>query len=262
MLRYIPSIIKSVTQLGKHGIDFLLPPRCPVCKVKIFDHGHLCASCWGELSPISAPYCKCCGLPFDYQMPGVSHDQSDLCGSCLRSKPEYDCARAAVLYGGVGRRLVLGLKHGRASESAPVMARMMLPEAQAAMRRENINPQDCVFIPVPLHRKRLLLRRFNQAGLLASHMCHMLGGTLDAFALQRIRATASQGDFGRKGRFRNVEGAFHVLKTSAVSDKNIVLVDDVLTTGATVSACALALKRAGAATVIVACFARVPGPEK
>jgi len=246
----IDSVMKRASTLGAGVLDFILPPRCAACGVRILDHGHLCGDCWRTLSPIAPPVCEGCGIPFDTPI-----DDGALCGGCLKDRPAFDWARAAVTYEGLGRELVLKLKHGAAGAVVPVMAAMMAaavgPDRQVDM-----------IIPVPLHRWRLLARRFNQSQLLASGLEARLGVPCRPLVLRRVRATASQGGKTKKGRIRNVSGAFAVSPTDrdSLAGKSILLVDDVHTTGATASACAATLKAAGAADVGVVAFARVGGP--
>lgn len=244
------SMIRVAQKLGSGVLDFILPPRCAACGVRILDHGHLCGACWQELAPIVPPVCDGCGMPFD-----TAIEEDVLCGACLKDRPIFDWARAAVNYEGQGRDLVLKLKHGAAGAVIPVMASMMANALPADKKIQMI-------IPVPLHRRRLLARRFNQAQLLAAAIASRTGVASDPFMLRRTRATPSQGVQTRKGRWRNVKGAFEVPPGASdqLTGKSVLLVDDVHTTGATASACAVALKAAGALEVGLLAFARVGGP--
>lgn len=239
-------------KLGTGVVDFLLPPRCPACGERIMSHGHLCAACWNKLVPISDPLCNQCGLPFEYNAGDRAH-----CGSCMKELPAFDWARAAVSYDDLGKSLVLKLKHGKSGAGVPALAAMM---ARLVPPERSVD----IIVPVPLHRKRLLQRRFNQSQLLASALGKKLGLPCDPFVLERRRATPSQGTLGRKARLRNVEGAFNVSESRRVriDGASVLLVDDVLTTGATASACAKTLKRFGAKEVGVVAFARVALPRR
>ncbi|WCL54158.1 ComF family protein [Gimibacter soli] len=234
--------------------DLLMPPRCPACGDVIGAHGGLCATCWGRVGRIDGPVCACCGHPFDTALPGV-HLPGSLCAACLAARPRFDWVRAACAYDGLARHMVLALKHGDGLDGAMAMARLM---------KTALDTQDCghaieVIIPVPLHGKRLFRRRYNQSHVLAKALGQLTGLPVMPQLLHRVRATESQGGLGRKARFRNVKGAFRVVEggAAALKGRHVLLVDDVLTTGATVSACAGALKRAGAASVGVLTFARV-----
>lgn len=245
-------VAKRLQSIFHAGLNMLLPPRCPSCRVRIEENGHICAECWATLSLIADPKCKVCGLPF-------THEQEDLtCGACLAAPPSYDRAIAPVLYEDKGRDLVLGLKHGRLFSAAPAMARLMAGHLNRSLSEE----KNCLLVPVPLHPTRLMARRFNQSQLVAEALSDQMNLPMNALALRRKRATPSQGGFKKAGRLKNVSGAFEVAEQHqpAIEDKTILLVDDVLTTGATASACAVALKKAGAGKIIVAAFARVGEP--
>lgn len=230
-------------------IDFILPPRCPNCACKLSAHGFLCPTCWGDLKPLAAPFCEQCALPFEFEA-----STGDVCGACLQAPPVYDWARAAVAYDDLGRDLVIRLKHSGSVAVVPAMAQMMV---------QALTGTDAdILMPVPLHGRRMRARRFNQSQLLAGTLSKRLGVPMDTFSLKKTRATESQGGLGRKARFRNVASSFVVdpAKRPALRDKKILLVDDVLTTGATASTCAEALKKAGAGTVGIVAFARVGQP--
>lgn len=243
------ALSKILAILGR-ALDMLLPPRCPLCRSRIIEHGHLCAGCWTELDLVADPKCERCGLPFAHESDGLQ------CGACLAHPPAFDGAVAPALYKDKGRDLVLALKYGRLFAAAPAMARLMAPVVSAKV------DGPAVLVPVPLHRWRLLGRRFNQSQLLAQALVRQTGIPLLATGLERIKSTPTQGGLNRSGRFRNVHAAFSVKnnKINEIEGKTIVLVDDVLTTGATAGACAEALKKAGARRVVVAAFARVGEP--
>lgn len=246
----------NVARIGKLGsgvLGFLLPARCPGCAQKIEQHGYLCGRCWATLTPLTNPCCTRCALPFEFEVDGESE-----CGACLQNQPAYDWATAAVSYEEFGRSLVLRLKYAGSTAVVPAMAQMM---AQAVQQMPVQEPVDLI-VPVPLHSWRFLRRRFNQSGLLAHALSRRLNVPLDNFTLHRRKATAFQGGLGKKARYRNVASAFHVKKDKGISleGKHVLVVDDVLTTGATAHECARALKRAGAASVGVVAFARVGKP--
>jgi ComF family protein len=241
------TFVASLAGSFRGALDFLLPARCPGCSRKLQAHGFLCPDCWGTLSPLAQPYCTRCALPFEFET-----EVESACGACLKRPPAFDWARSAVLYDALGRSLVLRLKHGGGTAYVPAMAKMM------AGAGAETSPD--IIMPVPLHGRRLLARRFNQSQLLGKALAAELNLPLDCFSLVKKRPTKSQGGLNRKERFRNVESSFTVTKNSDLSGKTILLVDDVLTTGATAEACAKALKRAGAAEVGIVTFARVGKP--
>jgi ComF family protein len=179
-----------------------------------------------------------------------------LCAGCIREPPAFDRARAALAYDDASRPLVLGLKHGDQTHAAPAYARWLQRAAGPLLAEAD------VIAPVPLHRWRLWHRRYNQAALLALALGRAGGVPVVPDLLVRRKRTPSQGGLNRTERRRNVRGAFVVRPGHAarVKGARVLLVDDVLTTGATVSECAKALRRAGAAAVDIAVLARVVRP--
>ena len=224
-------------------------------------HGFLCGSCWAELTPLTAPFCARCALPFEFETAGETE-----CGACLQVPPAFDWARAAVTYSDLGRAMVLKLKYSGATAGLPVMATMVwqaVADHAALLQAEGQTDKAIdLIVPVPLHSRRLFSRRFNQSQLLAVALSEKIQAPVDSFILKRRKATPSQGGLGRKARFKNVAAAFAIApkKRDYVAGKHILLVDDVLTTGATANECARVLKRAGAASVGIASFARVGQP--
>ena len=229
-------------------LDFGLPPLCPACRAVLGDDGGLCASCWSKLSFIARPYCERLGIPFGYDPgPGV------LSTEAVANPPAFHRARAAVRYDEIARALVHSLKYGDRLDLAPTMGRWM-----ARAGRELTEGADAL-VPVPLHWRRLWTRRFNQAAALAATISAANGVPVLDEALKRVRATAQQVGLAKAERATNVQGAFQVPddRRAQVDGKRLVLIDDVLTSGATLDACARALLRAGAAQVDVLTFARV-----
>lgn len=232
---------------GARGLlDLVLPPRCPACRTIVAVQNSFCAACWADLVFITAPMCAGCGLPFE-----VDAGEAARCGECLAHPRSFDAARGAVVYAGPGRAAVLGLKHGDRLNLAEVMA----PHLHRA-GADWLGP-DALLVPVPLYRWRLWRRGFNQAVLLAASLARRSGTPLDRDALVRVRATRSSQGLNRRQRAANVRAAFKVAQPAAVAGRNVVLVDDVYTTGATAEACARILRRAGARTVRVLTWARV-----
>ncbi len=227
-------------------VDLVLPPRCPSCRVVVDGDGRLCADCWQALTFITAPQCARCGMPFGHDLGSGAE-----CGGCLGEPPRFTTARAAFAYGGPARAILLALKHGDrlylAATMAPHMARAAGPLLSPA----------ALLVPVPLHRWRLWRRGFNQAALLAQSLAKLSGAAVDLTVLARVRATPSSAGMGRAARAANVRGAFRVVDASRIKGRDIILIDDVLTTGATADACARHLNRAGARSVHVLTFARV-----
>lgn len=228
--------------------DLVLPPVCAACRAPVAGAGCLCARCWANLSFIARPYCERLGTPF-------SHDMGEgmLSMRAIADPPAYGRARAAVRYDETARALVHALKYGDRLELAPMMGRFM---AQAG--RELLANADAL-VPTPLHWRRLWMRRFNQAALLAEWVARPSGLPVWHAALRRTRATPQQVGLPRSERASNVQAAFRVPEhcRPMVRGKRLVLIDDVLTSGATVDACARALFRGGALGVDVIVFACV-----
>jgi len=241
----------ALTKLGTHLADFLWPPQCLSCRAPVSDPRSLCGDCWSAVTFLEPPLCQTCGRPFDFDV-GES-----VCAACMADPPAYEAARAVMKYDDVARSLTLGLKHGDRQEGVPAFARWLMRAG-----RDVIGAAD-VIVPVPLHRRRLFARRFNQAALMARSLGKATGIAGMPDALVRRRATPSQGGLGRKGRVRNVQGAFalHPDRGEAVKDRSVLLIDDVFTTGATVEACARTLLRGGAGRVFVLTLARVVQAE-
>ncbi|PKB25423.1 ComF family protein [Novosphingobium kunmingense] len=229
-------------------VDLVFPPRCPLCGEGLAAQSGLCGSCWGELAIPGAPCCTACQRPFGEGVPDGA-----LCAVCLADPPRHDGIAAGTLYNEASRRLVLAFKHGHRIALAPMLARLV-----AARLPEQVG-KGWLAVPVPLHRWRLWSRGFNQSALLARELARLrdLGMVVDG--LVRTKRTPPLGGLGRKARSRMLSGAIAVdaRRAGLLKGARIVLVDDVLTSGATSDACVRALKRAGAETVVIACFARV-----
>jgi len=225
--------------------DLALPPRCPGCGAVTREPHRFCARCWGSLRFLGPPWCAGCHAPFDYD-----RGEDALCGDCLAQPPRHAGIRAAVAYGDVARHVVLRLKYGGRTALAETVARPM-----ARLLPEGVD----LLIPVPLHRRRLWARGFNQAALIAAAVSRTRGVAVDPFALERRRATPVLRGLGARQRAVAVKGAFAVpeKRRDVLRGKRIALVDDVHTSGATAAACTAALLRAGAASVTILCWARV-----
>ncbi|HEX4738886.1 MAG TPA: ComF family protein [Allosphingosinicella sp.] len=244
--------VSLVRNLLRETVDFALPPRCPACGTITPEPHRFCFDCWQSLTFLGDPCCQCCGLPFAYG------DLGSLCGGCLAEPPPFERLRAAVAYGEVARTVVLKLKYSGRPGLAETLARFMhrhLPE----IGRPAAGEKGPLLVPVPLHRWRLWKRGYNQAALLASALARANGIAFAPDLLRRTRATPPLKGLGRRERALTVRGAFRVTEKgkAALAGRPVILVDDVFTTGATAGACARTLKRAGAASVAILCWARV-----
>jgi ComF family protein len=234
------------------ALDIALPTLCVACREPVDGEG-VCATCWSKLSFIAPPYCPRLGIPFVYD-PGPEL----LSMEAIANPPAYARARAAVRYDDVARTLVHALKYQDRTDLAPAMGRWMARAGTELLRDAD------VLVPVPLHWRRGWSRRYNQSGALARVIERQSGVKLATQALLRVRPTQQQVGLSRSQRATNVQGAFKVApdRQSRIYGRRVVLIDDVLTSGATVDACARALLRAKAASVDVLVFARVVDTHK
>ncbi len=229
------------------ALNAALPARCVVSGQPVDRQGMLAPHVWAAMDFINRPYCDTCALPFDFE----AGDET-LCGDCLQDPPAYGKMRAALKYNEASRDLVLGFKHGDQTHAALAMLPMLRRAADDLLARA-----DCI-VPVPLHRWRLFVRRYNQAAIMAHYLGRDVQKRVMADALIRKRATASQGHLSTAEREKNVSGAFALnpRRKTMIAGKNILLIDDVYTTGATIRACTKTLIKGGAARVDVLTLAR------
>jgi ComF family protein len=231
--------------------DVLVPPLCLSCRSRIEETDALCAACWKHVSFITAPLCDRLGIPLPFDTGAVT-----VSAAALADPPVYDRARAVAQFDDIMRRLVHALKYGDRHDGVVLFGRWLHGAALPLL------PGVDLIVPVPLNRWRLWRRRFNQAALLGQALGRHAGLPVDPLALLRVKATPSQVGMTADQRRRNVQAAFKVpaRKKRLIEGRSILLVDDVITTGATANACARVLKRAGAARVDVVALALVtPG---
>lgn len=229
--------------------DLLLPPVCISCRSRVERHGLLCGACWSEIDFIARPYCQRLGVPLPYDA-----GEPSLSAAAIANPPVYDRARAVASYGAKMRELIQSFKYGDRPEGVPLFGRWL---AQAGA--EILQEADLI-VPVPLHRAKLWSRRFNQSAMLALEVSKHAHKPVDCSLLARVKRTGSQVGLSATERKKNVAGAFRVVgERAGLRGKRIVLIDDVVTTGATAEACARTLKRAGAASVDVLALARAIG---
>ncbi|HEV7458208.1 MAG TPA: ComF family protein [Roseococcus sp.] len=247
----------ALRRLGIGALDALLPPHCLTCDAPVDAQGGLCADCFGALSFVSAPHCARCGVPFPHVGMGTPMADGAWCDACVQAPPAFTAARAALRYDAGAKALILPFKHRDAVEMARPLARHM-----ARAGRDLLAEAD-MLLPVPLHRWRLFARRHNQAALLAGEVSRISGVPHRPLLLRRLRRTRPLGEMGARDRATELEGAFGLAPgaTRVLAGRRVVLVDDVLTSGATADACARALLAGGAARVDVLAAARVPDPR-
>lgn len=235
-----------MTALAK-TLDIIFPPQCLVCRERVLTHGTLCTNCWGGIKFIASPYCACCGLPFEFSL-----GEDALCGGCIEERPLFSRARSAFCYDDHSSKLVTALKFSDQLHLASIYGKWL------AKAGKEIIPVSDIIIPVPLHWRRFVMRRYNQSALLARSLGKVTGLPVIEDAILRHRHTLPQTGLSREKRHKNVQGAFiiHRRHKQKIKGKNILLVDDVFTTGATLNQCGKTLLKNGAATVNVVTVAR------
>ena len=227
--------------------DVVYPPTCLACRAAIADGDALCPKCWSEMSFIAPPLCDRLGVPFEHDV-----GERRLSRQAVDDPPVFSRARAVASFeDGPARKLVHRLKYSDRGELARPMGAWMARAGAELVA-------DCdVVTPMPLHRTRLWKRRFNQAAALAREVAKRGGKPYEPGLVERVKATRSQIGLTRLQRAENMQGAFRAPSRANVSGRRILLIDDVLTSGATANAASRALLRAGAARVDVLVFARV-----
>jgi len=247
-----PRRLRRRVRVGRTLAGLIWPQRSLITHRELPGPGALEPGLWSKLTFITGQQCARCGLPFE-----IAVEPDQVCGACLADPPAYDRARAALIYGDISRDLVLGLKYQGRRDGLGMLSGWMGNAGAELLAGADL------ITPVPLHYFRLIRRGFNQSGWLAAALAQSSGVRLSVDTLKRVKATPIQGNLSADARRRNVQGAFKVRSSrlKLVKGKRVVLVDDVLTTGATAEACARTLKRAGAACVDVITLARVAGPR-
>lgn len=231
------------------AVHAVFPPECISCGAGVDTDFGLCGACWAETPFITGAACDRCGAP----LPGAAPEDGLTCDDCMTTARPWGRGRAVLVYAENGRKLVLALKHGDRAEIARAAGIWMARAAGPLIG------EDTVIVPVPLHWWRLFRRRFNQSALLAQAMANQTGGFFAPDALRRIRSTGSQDGLGHEGRFENLRDAIHPhpKRGHILAGRDVLLVDDVMTSGATLAAASQAAFEAGAKNVHVIALARV-----
>jgi ComF family protein len=246
--------LKGLFEKGLRRLaDLIIPPQCLICRERVLEPGSLCSSCWQKLVFIEEPCCDKLGIPFAYDQ-----GEGAVSAAAEAAPPPWNRARAAVAFNDSARDLIHALKYRDRHEACLVMARLMARAARPLLSGAH------AIVPVPLHRRRLWRRRYNQSALLGQNLTLLTGCRFAPELLIRSRSTRQQVGLDHDERRKNVRRAFTVPAHMSpyVVGQNLLLVDDVLTTGATASAATEALKRAGARRVDVLTFALVLEPRR
>mgnify|MGYP001589941586 CR=1 FL=1 len=234
------SLIKGLT-------DIIYPATCLSCKSRLKDIASVdnlvCAQCWSRIKKNPPPFCHCCGRHLEKKIPG-----KNICVKCLKAKVHFDRAFSSCIYEGVIKELIHKFKYQDKAYLGKILSRPMIE-----FIKEHKLPMDYLdsVIPVPLHKTKLRERDFNQAHILSQHVAREFNKRLLSDVLIRHRHTKTQTDLEQDLRFANVENSFSVIKAEEIKGRNLLLVDDVFTTGATVSEAAFTLKKSGANIVFV-----------
>ena len=241
------SLKHAFSALGSLALNAVFPPRCPSCHTQVAVDGNFCASCFAQVKLIAPPFCACCGIPFVATM-----GEGALCPECLVEPPEFAAARAVMVYDRISAPLITSLKFHDQWSGVTRYGEMMRAASDGLLARSDM------VVPVPLHWQRLLKRRYNQAAVLAYRLAEAAGLPCRLDILKRVRSAPPQMRLDRATRLKNVRKVFALNERSMadVKNKTILLIDDVVTTGATVNACAKLLKKAGAKEVNVLALAR------
>ena len=240
LLRIARPLGRASRSLVLRLADIIIPPTCLACHAPLGEHDTVCAACWADISFIRAPLCDRLGLPMPFDTGGTM-----ISAAAAANPPLYDRARAVAHYSGVMRDMILAFKYGDTHHARKLFGRWLTSSGAELVENSDL------IVPVPMHRRRLLARRFNQAAILARELARTSGRSYRPQLLRRTRPTPAQVGLSRDQRRRNLAGAFTipVQQRRHIAGRRILLVDDDITTGSTLNACARALRRAGAAHV-------------
>ncbi len=238
--------------------NVLFPPHCAVCAEPVDSSHSLCINCFEDINFIADPKCTICGVPFTFDLSsnsnGKASEADSICAACMTLAPAFSRHRSALIYDNASRKLITNIKYGDKTNLIPLAARLMISAGVDILSKADY------IIPVPIHWRRMLKRKFNQSQLLALEINKLMGSSAELMPnmLQRIKHTPPQASLDWRDRQKNVKNAFGINHKQAdiIKGKNVVLVDDVITTGATIRSCVKALKQAKPNNVYVLTLAR------
>lgn len=236
-----------MVKLFKYLVDFICPPSCPICGELVATHGSLCAKCWSAFNWISNPKCYKCGYPFPANL---DLGEKPMCPHCANGECELDFVRSACVYDDVSKNIMLPFKHASMLKYKQLMSNAMIN----CLNDLNLNVD--VVIPVPLANKRLFKRGYNQATLIARPIAKHFNAVLNVDCLSR-KYRPDMGHKTTKQRRENIRGVFKVKNSDIIKNKKILIVDDVMTSGATFYELNRVLRNAGASAVYAVSFCRV-----
>ena len=224
-------------------LDFFFPPQCIICLKFVSSFGTLCSKCWSNINFLSDRYCYSCGVAF------YSTIQKDLCPKCFVYPPPFQSAKSVFAYNDYSKRAIERFKFLGCTYSAPIYAKWMVKYCSSIFKAVDL------IVPVPLHISRLRMRKYNQSVLIAKNLSDITKIPINLNSLFRVKKTDSQVGLTKKQRIANVAGAF-ICRNDAFLDKRIVIVDDVMTTGSTINACAKEIRKNGSKSIKVVTLAR------
>ncbi len=231
-------------------INFIYPPQCFLCKKILYNEDGICFDCLSKFDFVSEPRCDRCGYPFEFATK-TKHNKKLLCPNCIKALPKFNKCISSVKYNDASKKILLPFKHGDKTGYAKFIAKIMSSTGTQLLEKSDF------IIPVPIHISRMMKRKYNQSSLIVSFISKHSNKPALYNTLIRSKATQSQGHLSPRQRKQNVANVFIVNNPSQIIGKNIILIDDVFTSGATVNECAKALKKAGAKDINVLTFARV-----
>jgi ComF family protein len=241
----VSATLYNIKKLGDQLLDLVFPPACLLCDAQVLVAHSLCADCWGKMTFISDPLCSVCGVPFP-----VALEDENICHICLQNKPIFTMARAVVRFDDATAQLIHNFKYYDRPDYAVLMASLMSKYHDAQLYNA------ALITPVPMHSKRLRERQYNQAGLLAKHIARKIGVRFVPDLLIKTKHTPSQSGLTAEARKENIKDAFVMNPKFKLRNQSIILVDDVITTGATMNECARVLASNGNNQTIALAFAR------